>query len=62
MLVNYIYKKDYYRLCSDFSREDVNLKSINGSFRTSVPKVANPESVNDFGAASARTSGRSIGR
>jgi len=43
-----IIKEDFYALCQDFFDCNINLESINNSFITLVPKVNNPESVNDF--------------
>lgn len=41
-------KPDYYRLCADFHSGQVNQQSINDSLIMLVPKVLNPEIVNDF--------------
>jgi len=41
-------KEDFYKLCFDFFNGQVNLESINTSFITLVPKINNPETVNDF--------------
>ena len=41
-------KEDFYRLCTDFFNCDLNLKIINNSFITLVPKIGAPETVNDF--------------
>jgi len=43
-----IIKEDFYALCQDFFDCNVSLESINSSFIILVPKVSNPESVNDF--------------
>jgi len=43
-----IIKEDFYKLCDDFFEGRLDLQSINTSFITLVPKVSNPESVNDF--------------
>ena len=37
-----------YKLCDDFYHHQANLKSINHSYITLVPKIDNPEKVNDF--------------
>jgi hypothetical protein len=44
----HIIRGDMYKLCQDFFHHQVDLKSINHSFITLVPKKDNPESVNDF--------------
>jgi len=41
-------KEDFYKLCFDFFDGQVNLESINASFITHIPKINNPETVNDF--------------
>jgi hypothetical protein len=41
-------KEDFYRLCFEFFHHQADLKSINHSFITIVPKKDNPEKVNDF--------------
>ena len=41
-------KNDFYALCLDFFECKISLESINGSFIILVPKVNNPECVNDF--------------
>jgi retron-type reverse transcriptase len=41
-------KKDFYTLCQDFYNLSVDLRSINSSFITLVPKKENPETVSDF--------------
>ena len=43
-----IVKEDIYRLCEDFYDGNLDLESINYSYITLVPKVNNPEGVNDF--------------
>jgi len=43
-----IIKEDIYKLCEDFFDGQLDLESINYSYITLVPKVINPESVNDF--------------
>ena len=43
-----IVKEDFYRLCEDFFEGHLDLESINYSYITLVPKVNNPEGVNDF--------------
>jgi hypothetical protein len=37
-----------YRLCQDFYNHVADLKSINHSYITLVPKKDNPETVHDF--------------
>jgi hypothetical protein len=44
----HIIRGDMYKLCQDFFHHHADLKSINHSFITLVPKKDNPESVNDF--------------
>ena len=41
-------KNDFCALCLDFFECKISLESINGSFIILVPKVNNPECVNDF--------------
>jgi len=41
-------KYDFYRLCSAFYHHQADLKSINYSYITLVPKKSNPERVQDF--------------
>lgn len=41
-------KHEFYQLCDDFFNGTVNLESIISSYITSVPKINNPESVNDY--------------
>jgi hypothetical protein len=41
-------KKDFYKLYTDFYNHAVDLKSINHSYITLVPKVDNPKRVTDF--------------
>lgn len=43
-----IIKGDFYSLCNQFFDGNLNLQSINSSFITLVPKINNPETVNDF--------------
>ena len=43
-----IIKESFYTLCDDFFVGNLDLESINNSFITLVPKVNNPETVNDF--------------
>jgi len=43
-----IIKESFYTLCDDFFAGNLDLESINNSFITLVPKVNNPETVNDF--------------
>jgi hypothetical protein len=40
--------RDMYRLCQDFYNHVADLKSINHSYITLVPKKDNPETVHDF--------------
>jgi retron-type reverse transcriptase len=44
----HIIKEDIYRLCRDFFHHQADIKSINFSYITLVPKKDNPENVNDF--------------
>lgn len=44
----HIIKWDYYKLCNDFFNGLIDIKGINSSFITLVPKVHCPETVNDF--------------
>jgi hypothetical protein len=41
-------KEDFYTLCQDFYNLNVDLRCINSSFITLVPKKDNPERVTDF--------------
>jgi hypothetical protein len=41
-------KHDIYKLCEDFYFHRADLKSVNRSFITLVPKKDSPETVNDF--------------
>jgi hypothetical protein len=43
-----IVKEDFYQLCQDFFEGHLNLEPINNSFITLVPKLNNPERVNDY--------------
>jgi hypothetical protein len=43
-----IVKHDFYKLAADFYDETIQLKNINGSFITLVPKKPVPVQVNDF--------------
>jgi hypothetical protein len=43
-----IIREDIYRLCNDFFSHKADLKSINSSYITLVPKKDNPEIVSDF--------------
>ena len=43
-----IIKHDVYHLCNDFYCHKADIKSINSSYITLVPKKDNPETVNDF--------------
>lgn len=43
-----IISADFYRLCADFGNGLVDLRSINSSFITLIPKKDNPCSVNDY--------------
>ena len=44
----HIIRDDLYKLCTDFYDHIADLKSINHSYITLVPKKDNPETVNDF--------------
>jgi len=44
----HIIREDIYKLCHDFHSHSADLKSINSSYITLVPKKDNPETVNDF--------------
>jgi hypothetical protein len=44
----HIIKEDLYKMCADFYDHLADLKSINYSYITLVPKKHNPETVNDF--------------
>jgi hypothetical protein len=41
-------KYEFYRLCEEFWDGLVNLKSINDSFITLIPKTLSPEGPNDY--------------
>jgi hypothetical protein len=41
--------KDIYQLCFDFHEGSLNLESINMGYITLIPKVATPETMNDYG-------------
>ena len=41
-------RSDVYRLCDDFFHHCADIKSINHSYTTLVPKKDNPERINDF--------------
>ena len=41
-------RNDMYKLCSDFYNHQADVKSLNSSYITLVPKKENPEVVNDF--------------
>ena len=43
-----IIKETFYDLCNDFYNGNLILESISSSFITLVPKINNPETVNDF--------------
>ena len=43
-----IIKEDFYSLCQDFYSENLNLEGINTSYIILVPKITNPETVNDY--------------
>jgi hypothetical protein len=45
---SHIIRKDFFKLCTDFYNHVVDLKSINHSYITLVPKVDNTEKVSDF--------------
>jgi hypothetical protein len=44
----HIIRQDIYRLCSEFYNHEADLKSINYSYITLVPKKENLECINDF--------------
>jgi len=44
----HIIKEDIYDLCNEFFAGNLDLKAINSSFITLIPKCNNPSSVNDF--------------
>jgi retron-type reverse transcriptase len=44
----HIIKDDIYKLCNDFYEGNLNLESINIGHITLIPKIQNPEGVNDF--------------
>ena len=44
----HIIKEVIYNLCKEFFEGNLNLKAINNSFITLIPKCNNPSSVNDF--------------
>ena len=43
-----IIKPDFYKLCEEFYNGELDLQSINNSYITLVPKISNPESINDY--------------
>jgi hypothetical protein len=43
-----IIKEDFYKLCQDFYDGKVELESINASFISLIPKIDNPETINDY--------------
>lgn len=43
-----IIKQDFYLLCEDFHRGDLNLESLNSGYITLIPKTNAPETVNDY--------------
>jgi hypothetical protein len=43
-----INKNNFYSLCEEFYNGSTNLKCINNSYITLVPKVSNPETVSDY--------------
>jgi len=43
-----IIKSYFYKLCEEFYNGELDLQSINNSYITLVPKISNPESVNDY--------------
>lgn len=47
-----IIKEDFYALCEDFYNGTIELEPINSSFITMIPKINNPEGVNDYGPIS----------
>jgi retron-type reverse transcriptase len=44
----HIIREDFFKLSTDFFNHDVDLKSVNHSYITLVPKIDNPEKVSDF--------------
>jgi hypothetical protein len=44
----HIIRDDLFKLCTDFFNHEVDLKSVNHSYITLVPKIDNPEKVSDF--------------
>jgi hypothetical protein len=44
----HIIREDIYSLCRDFYNHSADIKSINCSYITSIPKKSNPENINDF--------------
>jgi hypothetical protein len=44
----HIIREDLFKLCTDFFNHDVDLKSVNHSYITLVPKIDNPEKVSNF--------------
>lgn len=44
----HVIREDLYQLCIDFHDHLADLKSINYSYITLVPKKENPENINDF--------------
>jgi hypothetical protein len=43
-----VIRGDFYKLIENFYNEKINLESINTSFITLIPKVVDPENMNDF--------------
>jgi hypothetical protein len=43
-----VIKEDFYKLIEDFYNEKINLESINTAFITLIPKVTDPENMNDY--------------
>jgi hypothetical protein len=44
----HIIREDFFKLSTNFFNHDVDLKSVNHSYITLVPKIDNPEKVFDF--------------
>jgi hypothetical protein len=42
-----VIREDYYKLIDDFYNEKINLESVNTAFITLIPKVADPENMNE---------------
>ena len=44
----HIIKYDIYKLCEDFHAGSLNNESLNMGYVTLIPKIPNPERVNDY--------------